>query len=463
MTKALAARRPGAQSGFTMIELTVALLAGLIVATGIVALSREATNTFHEEARSSAAEAALRGAIDRLRADIQRAGFMSTGNITLDPMIAKAPGQPNVVGNAVKLLPHLQSIHMVSQGSTDTTTMPLSGTNSLSPDLIEIAGNFSTPDLFDVAIVQPAASGANCQQITLSPNSPAWLRLKAAEGSTGTGATELQNVFQPDPKARFLVRLVDDTGHTQYLVTCGSSSTSPATGLTAAGWPYVNIDVSGTGTPLQTAQTTGTVGGISGYAAGKAWLNPVQVVRWQITTAAAVGANAEPSQFVIASQLQNGATVTTDPNKYDLMRTMLDADGNTTAVSEVVAEYAVDMKFAYTIDTSASVLPGAQPTPKIAIYGFGDQAGIDNTQQVNGLPTTRPERIRAVRVRLTTRTAQPDRLTNIAVAPAYGDSYIYRYCTVVGGCSATTSALQWARARTVTTDVALPNQARSFY
>ena len=130
MTKALAARRPGAQSGFTMIELTVALLAGLIVATGIVALSREATNTFHEEARSSAAEAALRGAIDRLRADIQRAGFMSTGNITLDPMIAKAPGQPNVVGNAVKLLPHLQSIHMVSQGSTDTTTMPLSGTNS---------------------------------------------------------------------------------------------------------------------------------------------------------------------------------------------------------------------------------------------------------------------------------------------------------------------------------------------
>ena len=45
------------QSGFTLIELTVSLVAGLIVALGIMALSREATRTFNEEARGSAAEA----------------------------------------------------------------------------------------------------------------------------------------------------------------------------------------------------------------------------------------------------------------------------------------------------------------------------------------------------------------------------------------------------------------------
>lgn len=74
-------------TGFTLIELAIALTAGLIVAMGIVALSREATRTFHEEVRSAAAEATLRTAIDRLRADIQRAGFMSTANIVADPLL----------------------------------------------------------------------------------------------------------------------------------------------------------------------------------------------------------------------------------------------------------------------------------------------------------------------------------------------------------------------------------------
>lgn len=46
-------------SGFSIIELSVALTAGLIVTLGIVALSREATRTFHEEVRASAAEATL--------------------------------------------------------------------------------------------------------------------------------------------------------------------------------------------------------------------------------------------------------------------------------------------------------------------------------------------------------------------------------------------------------------------
>ena len=53
-------RARAGKQGFTLIELTVSLVAGLIVALGIVGLSREATHTFHEEMRSSAAEANLR-------------------------------------------------------------------------------------------------------------------------------------------------------------------------------------------------------------------------------------------------------------------------------------------------------------------------------------------------------------------------------------------------------------------
>ena len=42
----------GSRSGFTLVELTVSLVAGLIVALGIVGLSRSATKTFNEEIRS---------------------------------------------------------------------------------------------------------------------------------------------------------------------------------------------------------------------------------------------------------------------------------------------------------------------------------------------------------------------------------------------------------------------------
>src|SRR5579862_9908368 len=78
---------------FTLIELTVALVAGLLVAMAVATLSHEATATFNEEVRISAAEATLRTAADRLRADLQRASYMSTPNIEMDPLITRPFGQ----------------------------------------------------------------------------------------------------------------------------------------------------------------------------------------------------------------------------------------------------------------------------------------------------------------------------------------------------------------------------------
>ena len=96
------------------------------MALGIVGLSRDATHTFHEEMRSSVAEANLRTAVDRLRADLARAGYMSTGNIITDPMIAKAPGVVNPITDtgAGRACARLTSI-MLNQGGSAAQT-PLS-------------------------------------------------------------------------------------------------------------------------------------------------------------------------------------------------------------------------------------------------------------------------------------------------------------------------------------------------
>ena len=48
-------------------------------------------------------------------------------------------------------------------------------------------------------------------------------------------------------------------------------------------------------------------------------------------------------------------------------------------------------------------------------------------------------------------------------ALAAPDGYQMRYCTKSAGCTAGVDSKDWARMRTVTTEVSLPNQARLFY
>ena len=448
------------ERAFTLVELTIALLAGLIVAMGIVSLSREATNTFHEEARGSAAEAALRTAMDRLRADVQRAGYMSTGNILWDPNLTHAPvppgtapGLPTVLGmTGVAAIQSLGSILLTKGGSGGTVT-PLSAkqTPALAPDKIQITGNMTVADQFDVAMIEQGKP--KCRHFYLSPTAPALYRLLMA--SDGGSPAELTNVFVPSAGgAQFIVRLVDTSGHAQFLATCADD---PA-GIDANG-PYVATDEGST--PLIDANAAGTLAGPKGYCAGKCWINPVQIVQWELVAANATSAPNEPNPDTQMLGRQSTGTVT-DPNKYDLLRSYVDASGNVVAdTREVVAEYAVDLSFAFSVDQ------GTAGAPAISIFGLDDPVNngawapaVSKTQ-----PTPGPQRIRSVQVRLATRTAQADRTVDITPLPAnYGaQTFIYRYCMTETCNTYSPGTPQWARVRTLTTEVSLPNQSRNFY
>jgi prepilin-type N-terminal cleavage/methylation domain-containing protein len=78
--------------GFTLVELMISLVMGLIVALAAVGLARSATTTFYEQARISGVEANVRAASERLRNDLSRASYMSTPNIQWDPRLATIPG-----------------------------------------------------------------------------------------------------------------------------------------------------------------------------------------------------------------------------------------------------------------------------------------------------------------------------------------------------------------------------------
>jgi type II secretory pathway pseudopilin PulG len=452
------------QGGYTLIELTVSLVAGLIVAMGIMTLSREATRTFNEEARSSAAEATLRSAIDRLRGDLARAAYMSTGNIMGDPMIAKAPGSSNVlhVGPGVPGILHLASINLTSGGSVATSGLALSSvqTPALAPDSFDIAGNMTSAEQFEVQMIVPSTS--NCTQILLSTASSAMYRIAATGLGTAAAAQELRNAFQPVPAAmtnQFIVRLVDTTGHTQYLATCPGANAAGFTGTQ----PWVSISTADT--PIQYAAQTKTQGGVTGYCVG-CIVNPVQIVRWEITTSTNELTNQAQYAAGLDSLPANASTAPTiDPNKYDLMRTYVDATWTPVyATSEIVAEYAADLELAFSVDNT---ILGDQ-FPSIVTFAFDDSTdnkiwGADVSKSAF-VSNQGPQRIRSARVRLVTRAAQADRTVNVPVTNFGSQEFMYRYCiNSLPSCATNDQTLRWARARTVTAEVALPNASQDFF
>src|SRR6185369_7203947 len=91
MTKAIALRTRVNERGFTLLELLVAMVAGLIVVLGAFLLSRGSTRLFADENRVGTAQLNLRLGLDRLRSDIARAGYMTTPNVRLDPDVCPDP------------------------------------------------------------------------------------------------------------------------------------------------------------------------------------------------------------------------------------------------------------------------------------------------------------------------------------------------------------------------------------
>jgi len=520
MKPARLTRRPGlsrptraSAAGFTLVELMVALVAGLVVSMAMVGLSKEATNTFHEEARNAAAESALRNGMERLRADLNRASFMSTGNILADDAIhyqtyggsiLGCTGSASTVVNyaAAPGLKHLAGIHLyqgtgpgtgASGNSGTTAATVMEGANGLYPDMIDIGGNFTNGEEYFVRVVPP--SDPNLTGNTACGTQVLWIQntTGSAWRLSQAGSAAFTNAFHPgtSTSTQYMVRIGDTSSpmHYQYALICASNPVyfAPGPPMVAA----INIDPS---TPLAVSDT----GKVASCATPTTWnagtgqvrASAVQIVRWDVAAAgslpAAYGLVNDPNELVLTRQFVDGKNVT-DPSTL-----------------EVVAEYVVDLKFAFSIDPTSpatwSPIPGAYPTTNangtvppnpLIHFPFDDAANQTwaadvkaGTGGANGDPTPGPQRIRSTRIRLVTRTALPDRSQATAnpaalVPSATGsENFIYRYCTgpnagwntttnsynpssSPGVCAAHTPT--WARARTDVTEVALPNQRQLFY
>lgn len=439
------------QRGFTLLELLVSLTAGLIIAISVAGLSKVATTTFYEESRVQVAELSLRVAVERLRADLGRAAYMATPNILKDPMVVLPQGQTmfsapsNLSGGlgrlaGVRYFPNDVLPDDDNNGAIIALTEQNLGAG-VRPDRLILAGNFTTADEY---IVQSITTGGTCggQELTLSTNSPAIGRLVRDASGTPLKDEDAQIVlteaFRPSSAANatFLVRIVDDSGKRQFVQLCGSN---PVRFSTTDG-PRLSISPD---TPILNANDSGAQGGTTGFGVGRLTVNPVQMVEWSVRARNRAG--------VVTPSWAQDTSADAD-TQFDLVREMLDASGRRIGRPEVVAEFVVDFEIGLVVENPTTRLMQIAPfdtpaDPLIVAHAEADPAATLSTQG--------PQWIRSLRYRIATRAPIADRENNLERPPGVG--YAYRYCVQQ---AAAAECTRYARMRTLTGEISLPNQAR---
>ncbi len=425
--------------GFTLVELMVSLLAGLIVTTAVVGLARTATTTFYEQARLSTTEATVRSGAERLRQDLARASFMSTGNIFLArndsgtvPFSQKISHMPGALTpSRYGALNDLQGLRINVGGSA--LAAPLSVANGLSPDSIELTGNFTTDDSYRGTL--------NGNTIVLRATSDvAVARLIAgADPNMAVHNAFCPGTIPPAAPPPHMARVVDLRGCQHFVLI--STVVGNALGATVT-----FAAPTGGGQPVLTPAEDQSTCGANDME--EVTISPLQRVRWY------VGAT--------ATSLQADPLVEAVDRKYDLYREILDGTGARIPAPggpQVVAEYAVDLKFGISVDDPAV---GLIPPANHKSFDM-DANPSEITQWTRAASSTLaggpgPQRVRAVRFRLATRAALNDRREDLKLIPAQ-PQFISRYCTELplAGCG------KWARVRTIMSEVTLMNQLGMAY
>lgn len=131
--------RSASRSGFTLIELMVALTIGAMAVTSIYVVGRGNTHFFHQQYRASNTMTRLRIAMAQVKRDLQRAGYLATPN-AVSPNEASCGTPPD---------PLLQAGHnlsgiMAHTSGFDAGPMDPGGryANTLPSDTLVLLGNY---------------------------------------------------------------------------------------------------------------------------------------------------------------------------------------------------------------------------------------------------------------------------------------------------------------------------------
>jgi hypothetical protein len=408
-----ALHRKRRSAGFTLVELMVALTGGLFISLAVFALARDSGRFYQREARMANATVSGLVGFERLRADLGRAGFLSSPNVVRDPRLCGVPD-----GTWPAALQNLASIQL----STPAVKYAALTANGRTPPAITLAGSYSSSDVFGAKIVR-AGNDTIFELATKEGAGPLRRLGNTAMPDTAT----MTSVF---PSLRVL-HIVQNGKHYYGQIVSAAGGVQPT--VTINSLPQVQFR---SGSAIGCGLSDAVGSGASAPA-----INVVNFIRYEVrppqTPTAIAG-----YQNVFA----NSADGPGETGRTELTRVELGINGQVLdGTEEIVAEYAVDLNVQVTAVTSIT----GCCDPNLALLSPGDPLFPTFTGPVFNTLNT-PELIRSVRVRLGVRSREADRTATLASPANQG---LFRF-NIGSGAPET-----FARVRTFQADVALHNQA----
>jgi type II secretory pathway pseudopilin PulG len=407
-------RRRHTPRGFTLVELMVALSGGLFISLAVFALARDTGRFYQQESRLANATLGAIGGFQRLRDDIARAGYMSSPNLFRDQYACAKPD-----GSWPAALQNLASVRIDENVLTS---------NGRKLDRITLAGAYSSTDQFPIRQI---VDNTTSYEVLLVPNSSALNRIGYATSPT---QSTLDIAF---PAGRAL-RIVDTDGM-QYIGQINHTTPGANPSVTLNSAPKI---------PFRAKAGSTLSCGIKGYGIG-AQVNVINIVQYQVRSLAT---DANYAALFAASQ-GSGVVVPGEATRTELARVELDTAGTPIAnATELVAEYAVDLQFAFSaVNTPVNIVdPTLAFVPPYAATFAAYTGATFNTAAT-------PELIRSVRIRLGVRSREADRDTDIGTPSA--NVGLYRI-NVLGSGGSSSASPQFARVRTFQGDATLVNQQK---
>lgn len=210
------------RAGFTLVELMIATIAGAFAVTGVYYLNGISSRMFGEQMRVSETQMSLRGALEQVRRDIARAGYLATPNSKVLAGCAGTAGSTDVSATDVR------SIAITRGGSEDAvkTLLETPSINKTRADSLILTGNFATADAY---LANPNTSTSAMVYFQL--DSESFRRSFFTPNADNTDATFDQARFNTVFRAGRMVR-VENEGRMFFRVIASTTTSTSSAAVT---------------------------------------------------------------------------------------------------------------------------------------------------------------------------------------------------------------------------------------
>jgi prepilin-type N-terminal cleavage/methylation domain-containing protein len=188
-------------AGFTLVELMIAMIAGSFAIAGVYYLNGMSARTYAQQQAVSDAQMSLRSAMEQIRRDVARAGYLAAPATGYLPNCAGVIPGPNQAATD-NTSQHFQAITIgrggsltykpddISSGADVTALLKTPASNRVSADDLTMFGNFATADAY---LANPI--GSTHSSIVLQPDTESFRRSFFTPKANGSAAVADYGLF----------------------------------------------------------------------------------------------------------------------------------------------------------------------------------------------------------------------------------------------------------------------------